>query len=275
MATVGVGVGVGAGASAAVPGLYERDATISWFQSEFAAANAIIDGLCGHLAQIGSEDEYRAFFAAVHRRRLNWIPVLHMQKYYSIADVFAELRLVASNRVAPKVNPLQTLTAEEKLRESESPSTETETASLKGAVADDIEIVVTEEAAAEDQETSNEMVDDDNEIARIDDEASATAELSSGVYSSEYKINAEDGDANGGNKYFSQLIHLPRLLILKFFRSAFPLKWFERLRISNRPPLLVGNFEFDRKVPISSLLPLRPSDVEFAAPRRRQAPRSS
>lgn len=191
--------GAGARASAAVPGLYARDSMISWFQSEFAAANAIIDALCGHLAQIGSEDEYAAFFAAVHRRRLNWIPVLHMQKYYSIADVSTELGLVASNRAVPKVNPLETLTADENPRESESLSAEAETASLKGVVADDIEIVATEEAAAENQETSDELVDDKNEIARIDDEASATAELSSGGDSSEYKINAEDGDANGGN----------------------------------------------------------------------------
>ncbi|XP_042471807.1 RNA demethylase ALKBH10B-like [Zingiber officinale] len=194
-------VGAGARASVAVPGLYVQDAMISWFQSEFAAANAIIDALCGHLAQIGSEDEYGEFFASVHRRRLNWIPALHMQKYYSIADVSAKLRLVASNRVVPKVNPLETLTTEEKPSESEIPSTEAETAaSLKGAVADDIEIVVAEEAAAEDQDTSDELVDDNNEIARIDDEASAMAELSSGGDSSEYKNNAQNGDANGGSQ---------------------------------------------------------------------------
>ncbi|RWV99541.1 hypothetical protein GW17_00037546, partial [Ensete ventricosum] len=77
-----------------------RDAMIAWFRGEFAAANAIIDGLCGHLAQIGDGEEYEAAFEAIHRRRLNWIPVLHLQKYFSIADVSAELRHVAANRAA-------------------------------------------------------------------------------------------------------------------------------------------------------------------------------
>ncbi|CAL9163449.1 unnamed protein product [Musa hybrid cultivar] len=73
---------------------------IAWFRGEFAAANAIIDELCGHLSQIEGGEEYEAAFAAIHRRRLNWIPVLHLQKYFSIADVSAELRLVAANRAA-------------------------------------------------------------------------------------------------------------------------------------------------------------------------------
>ncbi|RZR76958.1 hypothetical protein BHM03_00001884 [Ensete ventricosum] len=87
----------GAGDAAAV---YARDAMIAWFRGEFAAANAIIDELCGHLAQIGGGEEYEAAFEAIHRRRLNWIPVLHLQKYFSIADVSAELRHVAANRAA-------------------------------------------------------------------------------------------------------------------------------------------------------------------------------
>ncbi|KAG1371050.1 RNA demethylase ALKBH10B [Cocos nucifera] len=75
---------------------FARDAIISWFRGEFAAANAIIDALCGHLAQIEGGSEYEEVFAAIHRRRMNWIPVLHMQKYFSIADVAGELRRVAS-----------------------------------------------------------------------------------------------------------------------------------------------------------------------------------
>ncbi|KAK7855455.1 hypothetical protein CFP56_027842 [Quercus suber] len=31
--------------------------------------------------------EYDAVFGTIHRRRLNWIPVLQMQKYHSIANV--------------------------------------------------------------------------------------------------------------------------------------------------------------------------------------------
>uniref|UniRef100_A0ACD5TH39 Uncharacterized protein n=1 Tax=Avena sativa TaxID=4498 RepID=A0ACD5TH39_AVESA len=72
-----------------------RDAVIGWYRGEFAAANAVIDALCGHLAQIGGAAEYEAVYAALHRRRLNWFPVLHMQKFYSINDVASELRRVA------------------------------------------------------------------------------------------------------------------------------------------------------------------------------------
>lgn len=74
-----------------------RDSVMAWFRGEFAAANAIIDALCGHLVQLGGGGtEYEAVFAAVHRRRMNWIPVLQMQKFHSIADVAVELDRVAS-----------------------------------------------------------------------------------------------------------------------------------------------------------------------------------
>ncbi|KAK1560940.1 hypothetical protein Q3G72_032561 [Acer saccharum] len=79
---------------------FAKDAILAWFRGEFAAANAIIDSLCGHLAQLsggggrGEGSEYEEVFTAIHRRRLNWIPVLQMQKYHSIADVTVELRKV-------------------------------------------------------------------------------------------------------------------------------------------------------------------------------------
>ncbi|XWS76452.1 hypothetical protein CRYUN_Cryun01aG0177400 [Craigia yunnanensis] len=86
----------------AVTDVLAKDTIISWFRGEFAAANAIIDGLCGHLAQLqgggGGGSEYEAVFAAIHRRRLNWIPVLQMQKYHSIADVAVELKKVAAKK---------------------------------------------------------------------------------------------------------------------------------------------------------------------------------
>ncbi|PWA64248.1 oxidoreductase, 2OG-Fe(II) oxygenase family protein [Artemisia annua] len=64
-----------------------KDAVVSWFRGEFAAANAIIDALCSHISQFeGGRDEYEAVFGAIHRRRMNWIPVLQMQKFFSIAD---------------------------------------------------------------------------------------------------------------------------------------------------------------------------------------------
>ncbi|KAL6910021.1 hypothetical protein ACP4OV_001279 [Aristida adscensionis] len=84
----------------AAPEVAARDAVIGWFRGEFAAANAMIDALCGHLAQIGGGAEYEPVFAALHRRRLNWFPVLHMQKFYPVADVAAELRRVADARAA-------------------------------------------------------------------------------------------------------------------------------------------------------------------------------
>ena len=78
---------------------YAKDAILAWFRGEFAAANAIIDALCGHLAATASSsDDYDAVFAAIHRRRLNWIPVIQMQKYHSIADVALELRRVTEKK---------------------------------------------------------------------------------------------------------------------------------------------------------------------------------
>ncbi|KAL3531383.1 hypothetical protein ACH5RR_010705 [Cinchona calisaya] len=89
---------------------FAKDAIIAWFRGEFAAANAIIDCLCSHLKQlegggggvVGRGSEYELVFAAIHRRRLNWIPILQMQKYYSIADVALELRKVAANKTMAK-----------------------------------------------------------------------------------------------------------------------------------------------------------------------------
>ncbi|KAF0926433.1 hypothetical protein E2562_024155 [Oryza meyeriana var. granulata] len=94
------GAAAAAAAAAAAPEVAARDSVIGWFRGEFAAANAMIDALCGHLAQIGGDAEYEAVFAALHRRRLNWFPVLHMQKFYSVADVAAELRRVADARAS-------------------------------------------------------------------------------------------------------------------------------------------------------------------------------
>lgn len=81
--------------------IHPKDALIGWFRGEFAAANAIIDSLCGHLVQLeGGGSEYDSVFAAIHQRRLNWIPILHMQKYCSIADVALELRKVEAKKAA-------------------------------------------------------------------------------------------------------------------------------------------------------------------------------
>ncbi|XP_015088585.1 RNA demethylase ALKBH10B [Solanum pennellii] len=83
---------------------YAKDAIIAWFRGEFAAANAIIDALCNHITQLeGDRSEYEPVFSAIHRRRLNWIPILQMQKYYSIADVTLELRKLAARKVSDRV----------------------------------------------------------------------------------------------------------------------------------------------------------------------------
>ncbi|CAA0377634.1 unnamed protein product [Arabidopsis thaliana] len=70
-----------------------KDAMLTWFRGEFAAANAIIDALCAHLMQAsGGSAQYESVMAALHRRRLNWIPVLQMQKYHSISQVTLQLQ---------------------------------------------------------------------------------------------------------------------------------------------------------------------------------------
>ncbi|KAK6120119.1 hypothetical protein DH2020_046155 [Rehmannia glutinosa] len=84
--------------------VFAKDAIIAWFRGEFAAANAIIDALCSHLTELegggggGGGAAYESAFAAIHRRRLNWIPILQMQKYYSISDVMLELKNVAEKK---------------------------------------------------------------------------------------------------------------------------------------------------------------------------------
>uniref|UniRef100_A0A7N0SYF4 Fe2OG dioxygenase domain-containing protein n=1 Tax=Kalanchoe fedtschenkoi TaxID=63787 RepID=A0A7N0SYF4_KALFE len=92
-------------AKAPAPENFARDAIIAWFRGEFAAANAIIDALCGHIAQLEQrgaaeeQSEYDSVFEAIHRRRMNWIPILQMQKYHSIADVTIELKRVKDRKM--------------------------------------------------------------------------------------------------------------------------------------------------------------------------------
>lgn len=85
---------------------FAKDAIIAWFRGEFAAANAIIDALCGHLAQVNGSgregSDYDQVFAAIHRRRFNWISVLQMQKYHSIAEVSVELRKITEKKLEEK-----------------------------------------------------------------------------------------------------------------------------------------------------------------------------
>ncbi|XP_038988648.1 RNA demethylase ALKBH10B-like [Phoenix dactylifera] len=162
MTTMVAGVAAGAGAEA-----FARDAIIAWFRGEFAAANAIIDALCGHLAQIEGGSEYEEVFAAIHRRRMNWIPVLHMQKYFSIADVGGALRRVASRR--------QRAAAAE------------EEAEIKKGKEEEMEVAATEE------EKYSEDSPKEEEEEEMDKERSIDGGGVVGAFVEEVK----DGDSNG------------------------------------------------------------------------------
>lgn len=74
----------------------ERDSYIAWLKGEFAAANAIIDVLCQHFKAIGGNMVYDRVIESIHKRRFNWIPIIHMQQYFSIAEVILALDQVAS-----------------------------------------------------------------------------------------------------------------------------------------------------------------------------------
>ncbi|XP_022776546.1 uncharacterized protein LOC111318141 [Durio zibethinus] len=76
----------------------ERDGVIYWLRGEFAAANAMIDSLCHHLCEIGDFGEYEAVISCIQQRRCNWSPVLHMQQYFSVAEVSYALQQVAWRR---------------------------------------------------------------------------------------------------------------------------------------------------------------------------------
>ncbi|KAF5777490.1 putative alpha-ketoglutarate-dependent dioxygenase AlkB-like superfamily [Helianthus annuus] len=89
-----------AGAAGGGIGWYpdERDGFISWLRGEFAAANAIIDSLCHHLKTVGEQGEYDGVIGSIQQRRCNWNPVLHMQQYFSVAEVLNALQQVTWKR---------------------------------------------------------------------------------------------------------------------------------------------------------------------------------
>ncbi|KAK9074917.1 hypothetical protein SSX86_003236 [Deinandra increscens subsp. villosa] len=84
----------------------QRDGFISWIRGEFAAANAIIDSLCSHLkivgyavnTIVGEGGEYDFVIGSIQQRRRNWNPVLHMQQYFSVAEVVYALQQVTWRR---------------------------------------------------------------------------------------------------------------------------------------------------------------------------------
>ncbi|KAL8520820.1 hypothetical protein ACS0TY_011393 [Phlomoides rotata] len=76
----------------------ERDGFLMWLRGEFAAANAIIDALCHHLRAVGEPGEYDSVIGSIQQRRCNWNPILHMQQYFSVADVVYALQQVGWRR---------------------------------------------------------------------------------------------------------------------------------------------------------------------------------
>ncbi|KAL0409050.1 UNVERIFIED_CONTAM: RNA demethylase ALKB [Sesamum radiatum] len=72
----------------------EREGFLMWLRGEFAAANAIIDALCHHLRTVGDPGEYDGVIGSIQQRRCNWNPILHMQQYFSVAEVVYALQQV-------------------------------------------------------------------------------------------------------------------------------------------------------------------------------------
>ncbi|XP_015891553.2 RNA demethylase ALKBH10B [Ziziphus jujuba] len=151
---------------------FAKDAIIAWFQGEFAAANAIIDSLCGHLGQLsGGGSDYEAVFAAVHRRRLNWIPVLQMQKYHSIADVALELRRVAAKKVEEDGrgrNDIVDVEAGKKCEEVKSCLDDEKAEVINEKVAESIENGCPDEVAEEGDSPASEITDSGSQEVQAD-----------------------------------------------------------------------------------------------------------
>ncbi|XP_011070538.1 uncharacterized protein LOC105156173 isoform X1 [Sesamum indicum] len=76
----------------------EREGFLMWLRGEFAAANAIIDALCHHLRTVGDPGEYDGVIGSIQQRRCNWNPILHMQQYFSVAEVLYALQQVGWRR---------------------------------------------------------------------------------------------------------------------------------------------------------------------------------
>ncbi|KAJ3702990.1 hypothetical protein LUZ61_006695 [Rhynchospora tenuis] len=70
----------------------DRDLFISWLRAEFAAANAIIDLLLSHLRMTGGPGEYDHVAASLQQRRGHWVPLIHLQQYFPVADVAIALQ---------------------------------------------------------------------------------------------------------------------------------------------------------------------------------------
>ncbi|XP_077218474.1 RNA demethylase ALKBH10B-like isoform X2 [Tasmannia lanceolata] len=165
------------------PETFARDAIISWFRGEFAAANAIIDALCNHLTQINGGDrrsDYEPVFAAIHRRRLNWIPILQMQKYFSIADVAIELREVVAKKREEEEEERK-IKMDEKEKENDNTETAADVISLEKETSGEEESKESDDLdVANHEEEENENLDGDSSKSKNNDgEGSQEGQFSS------------------------------------------------------------------------------------------------
>ncbi|XP_057473807.1 RNA demethylase ALKBH10B-like isoform X2 [Actinidia eriantha] len=146
---------------------FAKDAIIAWFRGEFAAANAIVDALCNHLTQLeggcGRGSEYESVFAAIHRRRLNWIPILQMQKYFSIGDVVLELRRAAERKMESRDGGEDVKKIEELKEEKSREVSEEESAECNenggGEVVDDSPVSEITDTGSQEVQTALENID--------------------------------------------------------------------------------------------------------------------
>jgi hypothetical protein len=76
----------------------DRDLFISWLRAEFAAANAIIDLLLSHLRLTGGPGEYDHVATSLQQRRAHWVPLIHLQQYFPVAEVARALQHSAWRR---------------------------------------------------------------------------------------------------------------------------------------------------------------------------------
>ncbi|XP_077240628.1 RNA demethylase ALKBH10B-like [Tasmannia lanceolata] len=188
------------------PENFSKDVVISWFRGEFTAANAIIDALCNHLTQINDGDQrsdYESVFAALHSRRMNWIPILQMQKYFSIAEVAIELRQVAEKK---------------RNKEEKNKSMEMEVKTEKADV-----ISLEKETSGEDESKgSDEDKVDNKEVEEDSAGDSSESKIADGGGSQEGQLSSEHIHICSGNEDWER--RLDRIKTTKGFVAKEPVK---------------------------------------------------
>lgn len=188
-----------------VPMMYSKhDAHITWFRTEFAAANAIIDALCDHLYQleggvVGRGSEYESVFSAIHSRRCEWIPIINRQKYNSVADVELELRKVASKKCKPEKNLILQKVEEVTMSHSEkgifSETSDRETAEKE---------IVSENSEKEVEISEKETVSENSENGNVSETVSENSEKEIVSKNSEKEAEISEKETMSENENFSE-----------------------------------------------------------------------